>query len=1468
MWKYINAIVTVLFFVAFLFTYTHTATAADDNGTLNLIFLGDKGHHKPADRAAQLIPVMQKQGINIEYTEDLNVLSDARLAKYDGLIIYANIAKISPEQESALLKYVTDGGGLIPLHCATYCFLNSSLYIDLVGGQFKTHGGEIFTTEIAEKNHPIMQGFSGFESWDETYVHHKHNDRNRIVLEYRVQGKQAEGQKKEPWTWVRTHGKGRIFYTAWGHDARTWSNPGFNNLVERGIRWAVKDDPSKVADFTDLNSFDISEMTAHRTDVKPFKFIDVGSKIPNYTPGAKWGTQEDPNTKMQMPLPAEESIKHFVTPEDFAVDLYADENNFQGKPIAMNWDEDGRLWICETVDYPNELQPAGKGRDRIRICEDTNGDHKADKFTLFAENLSIPTAICPYRGGVIVQNGVETLYLKDTNGDGKADVRKVLISGWALGDTHGGVSNLRYGLDNWIWGMQGYNNSQLTINGEKQQAFRMGFFRFKLDQNDPPRVTKLEFIRSTNNNTWGLGISEEGLIFGSTANRNPSVYMPIANRYYESVRGWGPQQLGTIADNHLFDPVSANVRQVDQHGGYTAGAGHELYTARVYPKQWWNKTAFVCGPTGKLIGTFVLKRNGADYTSTSPINLVASFDEWSAPIAAQVGPDGNVWFLDWYNYIIQHNPTPHGFERGPGNAYVSDLRDKKHGRIYRVVYQGEVSEKNKAPQSLSQASNEELVKVLSHPTMQWRLHAQRLLVARNAVEVQPQLSQLVSSENLDEIGLDVGAIHALRTLEGLGLLNDNSSLLALALNHSSAGVRRVALESFALQPGDFKVVQPTLSDKDDQVRLAALLSLTGMSSNQETGQALAMISRRPSFLADRWIADAVTSACAAHAVPYIEAIASGKQALPAKTSEIVTRVAEHIARGNPDATQIQQLIAGLSHANSTVSDAVLSGLAQGWQKEHAIQLTATTDAELVALLSKVSPASKGKLIRLGNIWGSKQLDKHAGEIVQAMMATVLDADAKEVDRLNAAEQIIGFRPSDNETAIAILEAISPQESPEFISGILKSLAASSAPALGKELAAQIPTMTPAAKDEALRLMLGRPTTTVAFLNAVEAGTLPLSDLKLDQKQALSDHPDRKIRGRARKLLAAGGGLPNPDREKVLKSLFPITLIKGDVARGKEMFKKHCTKCHMHSGEGNKIGPDLTGMAVHPKVELLTHIIDPSRSVEGNFRTYTVMTEEGRILTGMLTSESRTAIELADTEGKRHSLQRSDIEKLVASKKSLMPDGFEKQVTKQELTDLLEFLTAKGKYLPLPLDKVATAISTKGLFHTGDNGADRMIFSDWKPKLFEGVPFVLTDPRGKTTPNLILLYGPQGTMPPKMPKSVELPLNSPAKAIHFLSGVSGWGHPASKTGTVSMIVRLHYQGGKTEDHPLLNGVHFADYIRKIEVPESKFAFALRTQQMRYLAVYPKSTEVIERLELVKGSGVSSPIVMAITVEQPE
>ena len=284
-----------------------------------------------------------------------------------------------------------------------------------------------------------------------------------------------------------------------------------------------------------------------------------------------------------------------------------------------------------------------------------------------------------------------------------------------------------------------------------------------------------------------------------------------------------------------------------------------------------------------------------------------------------------------------------------------------------------------------------------------------------------------------------------------------------------------------------------------------------------------------------------------------------------------------------------------------------------------------------------------------------------------------------------------------------------------------------------------------------------------------ADQLSLSDLSLDQRQALTAHPNREIAARAKALLDQGGGLPNPDREKVLQALLPLAEKQGDAQLGRAIFKMQCSKCHTHSGEGEKIGPDLTGMAVHPKSELLTHIIDPSRSVEGNYRQYSVATLDGLVLSGMLASESKTSIELFDAEGKKHTILREDIEELKASKKSVMPDGFEKEVPPEALVNLLEFLTQRGKFVPIPLGKAATIVSTEGMFHAKSSTVERLIFPDWSPKTFEGVPFQLVDPQGTRVPNVILLHGPNGNIPPKMPKSVTLPCNAPAKAIHLLSG---------------------------------------------------------------------------------------------------
>ena len=1474
---------------AIAFDQSNLANAADSK-PLKLLYLGDNGHHQPRARFGQLQPVLKARGIGLEYTDVVGDLNAEKLAKFDGLVLFANIDKIEDDQAKALLAYVASGKGFIPLHCASYCFRNNDEIVALMGAQFQRHGTGVFrvaTTE-AGKSHPLLKGYKGFESFDETYVHTKHNEKDRVVLETR-----AEGEGQEPWTWVRTHGKGRVFYTAWGHDERTWGNAGFQNLVERGIRWACNDDVSKVPSFSDR-----VEMTAPRKDVKPFEYVDA--VIPFYPPSKQAGVPPEPVKKLQKPLPAEESIKHFITPVGFAVELFAADPEI-GKPLSMNWDERGRLWLCETLDYPNELQEPTKGRDRIRICEDTNGDGKADKFTIFAEQLSIPTAITFYRGGAIVQDGPQTIYLKDTDGDDKADVRKVLITGWALGDTHGGVSNFQYGLDNWYYAMQGYNNSKPVFDDGKKtgESFRMGFFRFRLEgEGDQAAVKDVEFLRSTNNNTWGLGLSEEGLIFGSTANGNPSEFLPIPNRYYEKVRGWSSSVLGGIADRNKIDPFSDKVRQVDWHGGFTAAAGHALYTARAWPKEYWNRTAFVCEPTGKLVSTFVLRPEGAGFRSNNPWNILASDDEWCAPIMAEVGPDGQLWVIDWYNIIVQHNPTPAGYKTGKGNAYEIDLRDKKHGRIYRVVWKGTDDEPAPIPPNPELSTVEGQLDALKTGNMLWRKHAQRLMVEDKTADVLQQLIATIQDHATDEIGQNTEVVHALWTLHGRGATNgknsDANKALLLTLDHPSAGVRRNALAVMPRTPPFLAAIgqKNLLRDRDAQVRLAAFLALAEMptsaaaaeeiasaladdinawirggrhqSTREEIASALAYDINR----GDRWIEDAATTAAAQHASDFLKLKMRGDSWGRFIPGNIMRVVAEHFARHQPE--DLDELLKVSAQAYVAEAAVVLEGLTKGWPKDRVAKLSQESEQTLLTLVKRLPPENRGKLVTFASRIGSKTLESHVAEIAKGFATIAADDKQKDADRISSAKQLVEFKKSDAKTAASLAKLITPRTSAELANGLVEAIGLSDSPAAGETLIASWPTLTPSVRQTAMRALLARADWTKSLIAAFEAGAVELTDLSLEQKQALAAHPDKQLAARVKPLLAKGGGLPNPDRQKVIDELMPTIEKTGDVAGGKAVFKKTCAKCHTHSGEGTKIGPDLTGMAVHPKHELIIHILDPSRSVEGNFRIYTVQTDDGKVFNGLLSSESKTAIELIDVEAKKHTILRENIEELISSKKSLMPEGVEKLHTPTELRDLLEFLTARGKYLPIPIEKVATIVSTKGMFNSEDANVERLIFSDWKPKIFEGVPFVLVDPNGDKTPNVIMLNGSAGNIPPKMPKSVTLPCNSSAKAIHFLGGISGWGWPASEKGTTCLIVRLKYADGQTEEHALKNGEHFADYIRRVDVPGSKFAFALRGQQARYFAVIPKRADKIETIELVKGSArdVTSPVIMAVTVEGPD
>lgn len=850
-----------LAFVALLFgglAEAAPAAAQQSPGRrIEVLFLGHESRHHPSDSAAHfLVPALAAEGFNFSYTTDPADLNQENLAKYDALLLYANHDSITPSQERALLDFVESGKGFIPIHSASHNFRNSARVIALMGGQFDRHGTGTFTVPITRPDHPVMQGLQPFETWDETYIHKNHNPEGRTVLMERV-----EGDHREPWTWVREQGEGRVFYTAYGHDSRTWKQPAFHALVRNGILWAVGDEVRAEWEKLDLPDLQYTE----------------SSRIPNYE-------RRDPPLKYQLPLSPSESMEHIQVPPGFELQLFAAEPDIV-KPIAMAWDEEGRLWIAETIDYPNNIHPGTPGRDRIKILEDTNGDGRADKFTVFADSLNVPTGLVFANGGLIVSQMPDLLFLKDTNGDDRADVKQVIVSGFGIRDTHAGPSNLRYGFDNRVWGAVGYSGFEQGDLGFGQAIWSMA-----------PNGTDMAHEASFSNNTWGLGFSETFDIFGSTANNTHAVYVGIPHKYNEDVKGL-PNRAGSekIDGHYLMAPITPNVRQVDVFGGFTAAAGFNLYTAREYPREYWNRIALVSEPTGGVLHRAILEEDGAGFVEKDGWNLLAGVDEWVGPVDAQVGPDGQVWVADWYNFIIQHNPTPPGFDNGQGNAYENPLRDHERGRIYRVVYTGSG---DSSPRALSADRPQELIQALADDNLFWRLTAQRLLVERGNTDVVPELIQLVGSQATDELGLSPGPLHALWTLHGLGVLdgsNPQATAAAVgALRHPVASVRKAALQVLPQNDQLLNHLQSAglLEDADPHTRLAAILRLTEVPASPELGALLYRMSLTPEIAQDEWLSDAVYVAAAQHRPGFMQAYASaiGDAQYRAQAEQIAARI--------------------------------------------------------------------------------------------------------------------------------------------------------------------------------------------------------------------------------------------------------------------------------------------------------------------------------------------------------------------------------------------------------------------------------------------------------------------------------------------------------------------------------------------------------------------------------------------------
>ncbi len=941
------------------------------------------------------------------------------------------------------------------------------------------------------------------------------------------------------------------------------------------------------------------------------------------------------------PLAAKESLKTLHLQDGFEAQIVAAEPLVLD-PVAFDWDTRGRMWVVEMADYPLGLDGDGASGGRIRILEDQDHDGVYDHSTLFADGLNFPNGLITWRDGVIVTAAPDILFLRDTDGDGKADQKEVLFTGLSEGNQQLRANGLRWGMDGWIYVAAGGHHGKYGTD-TKLRSSRTGTdtvigsrdFRIRPDTGEvEPESGPTQFGR--NRDDWGHW-------FG-TQNSHPLWHYVLPERYLRRnphlAAPDGRVQLPGGSNPPVYPASTPEKRyhNFQQAGRYTSACGGMIYQDNALFGD--NETrAFICEPFHNLVQQLRLTPSGVTFAAErvgkeGEPDFFASEDRWCRPVMVRTGPDGALWIADMYRYMIEHPQwlPPEGKEDLLPHYRLGD----DMGRLYRVTKAGAKSEPIPV---LADLKTNELAAMLESSNGWLRGKAQQMLMwdstdkERRLATAEPFNGPLTSNQPQTRV-------QCLWTLSGLGLLEIRHIITALADPHPSVRENALQLaERFSTEEDVLAAVVKLTADSDPKVLLQLAFSL-GAWSQPAAGEALSALLNAHS--PDPFIGTAVLSSSLPH-LPQLAESATETARIP-----LLSVVLE-----SGDREALAALVAPAFAFDADIDTSERWAL---W----SIVASMLTDSKTTVqdLIAKAPNDSLSTLLA--------QHPKLIDEASQTLANTEADRSLRNL----AAVLLLNESPGREAAESYFTHQLESPTEAQYWSLTLKALTRSEVSTLPATLLKIWPGLTPQQRGEALDALLSRPAWTKTLLTAIETQPIRPSDLDPTRRTRLLNHPDKKIKASAAKLLEATA---SPSRASVVEANRAALTLAGDKQRGHAVYQRACAACHQLGDEGLAIGPDLRTVAAHPAEKILVNILDPNLDIQPGYHAYTCTLSTGEQLFGLIASENATSITFKLPDATLRPILRNEITALQSTGISLMPEGLEAALTTQDLADVIAFL---------------------------------------------------------------------------------------------------------------------------------------------------------------------------------------------------